>query len=95
MGDRSTYLQSSKGTGFCIVEVVPSVRLGGRHEMFQWRLLWHTTLCAKGVAELSSLKRYNQSKRGLLHCVEHYAGQISMAAITENHFCERSAKFMS
>ena len=28
----------------------------------------------KSVAELSSLKCYNRSKRGLLHRVEHYAG---------------------
>ena len=52
-------------------------------------LLWHTTVRAKGVAVLSSLKRYNRSKRGLLHRVEHYVGQIPKAAITENRFCDQ------
>ena len=64
--------------------------------MFQWHLLWHTTVRAKGVAELSSLKCYNRSKRGLLHCVEHYVGQIPIAAITKNCFCNRViANFVS
>ena len=57
--------------------------------MFQWHLLWHTTVCTKGVAELSSLKHYNRFKGGLLHRVENYVGQIPMAAITEHRFCER------
>ena len=56
--------------------------------MFQWHLLWHIAVCAKSVSELSSLKRYNQFKHSLIHHVEHYVGQIPMAAITENHFCE-------
>ena len=89
-------MRSSKVTGFCIITLVLSVGLGSEYEMFQWRLLWHTTVRAKGVAELSSLKRYNRSKRGLLHCVEHYVGQIPMAAITENRFCDRViANFVS
>ena len=78
-----------KVTGFCVIKVVPSIGLGSEYETFQWHLLWHTTVRAKGVAELSSLKHYNQSKRGLLHHVEHYGGQIPMAAITENCFCDR------
>ena len=41
------------------------------------------------VAELSSLKCYNGPKCGLLHCVEHYVGQIPVAAATENRFCDR------
>ena len=44
---------------------------------------------AKGVAELSSLKHYNRSKRGMFHHVDHYVGQIPMAAITENRFGDR------
>ena len=47
--------------------------------MFEWHLLWHTTVRAKGVAELSSLKRYNRSKRGLLHRVEHYVGHTAVS----------------
>ena len=66
---RSFHLQTSKGTGFCVTKVVPSVGLGSEYEMFQWHLLWHTTVCAKGVAELSSLKHYNRSKHSLLHRV--------------------------
>ena len=89
-------MQSLKVTGFCVIKVVPSVGLGSEYEMFQWYLLWHTTVRAKGVAELSSLKRYNRSKRGLRHSVEHYVGQIPMAAITENRFCDRViANFVS
>ena len=57
--------------------------------MFQWHLLWHTTVRVKGVAELSIQKRYNRPKYGLLHRVEHYVGQISMATIMENDFCDR------
>ena len=83
---RSFHLQSLKGTGFCIVKVVHSDGLGSKHEMFRWHLLWHATVCAKGVAELSSLKHYNRSKCGLLHRVEHYVGQIPTAVITKNHF---------
>ena len=86
---RSLHLQSLKVTGFCVISVVSSVGLGCEYEMFQWHLLWHTTVSAKGVAELSSLKRYNRSKRGLLHRAEHYVGQIHMAAIMENRFCDR------
>ena len=89
-------MQSLKVTGFCVIKVVPSVGLGSEYEKLQWHLLWHTTVRAKGVAELSSLKRYNRSKRGLLHRVEHYVGQIPMAAITENRFCDRViANFVS
>ena len=59
---RSFHLLSSKVTGFCIITAVPSVGLGSEYEMFQWHLLWHTTVRVKGVAELSSLKRnYNRS----------------------------------
>ena len=53
------HLQSSKVAGFCIITVVPSVGLGSEYEMFQWHLLWHTTVRGKGVAELSSVKCYN------------------------------------
>ena len=89
-------MQSLKVTVFCVIKVVPSVRLGSEYEKLQWHLLWHTTVRAKGVAELSSLKRYNRSERGLLHRVEHYGGQIPMAAITENRFCDRViANFVS
>ena len=92
----SFHLQSSKGTEFCVIKVVPSIGIGSQYKMFQWHLLWHTTVHAKGAAELSSLKRYNRSKHSLLHCVEHYVGQIPMAATTENRFCERvSANFVS
>ena len=76
-------MQSLNVTGFCVIKVVPSVGLGSKYEMFQWHLLWHTTVRAKGVAELSSLKRYNRSERALLHRVEHYVGQIHIAVITK------------
>ena len=86
---RSFHLRSSKVTGFCVITVVLSVGLGSEYEMFQWHLLCHTTVRAKGVAELSSLKCYNRSKCGLPHRVVHHVGQIPMAAITENRFCDR------
>ena len=53
---RSFHLQRLKGTGFCVIWVVPSIGLGWKYEMFQWHLFWHTTACAKGVAEPEALQ---------------------------------------
>ena len=54
---RSLRLQSSKGTLLCVIEVVPTVGYGSRHEIFAGRLLWHVTGGDQGVAKLSSLQR--------------------------------------
>ena len=52
----SLCLQSSKGTLLCIIEVVPTVGYGSRHEIFAGRLVWHVTWGDQGVAKLSSLQ---------------------------------------
>ena len=54
---RSLCLQNSKGTLLCVIEVVPTVRYGSRHEIFAGGLLWHVTGRDRGVAKLSSLQR--------------------------------------
>ena len=54
---RSLRLQSSKGTLLCVIEVVPTVGYGSRHEIFAGCLLWHVTGGDQGVAKLSSLQR--------------------------------------
>ena len=54
---RSLCLQSSKGTLLCVIEVVPTVGYGSRHEIFAGGLLWHVTGRDQGVAKLSSLQR--------------------------------------
>ena len=46
-------MQSSKGTSICVIEVVPTVGYGSRHEFFAGRLLWHVTGRDQGVAKLS------------------------------------------
>ena len=38
---RSLHFQSSKGISLCVIEVVPTVGYGSRHEIFAGRLLWH------------------------------------------------------
>ena len=54
---RSLCLQISKGTLLFVIEVVPTVGYGSRHEIFAGRLLWHVTGRDQGVAKLSSLQR--------------------------------------
>ena len=53
---RSLCLQSSKGNLLCVIEVVPTVGYGSRHEIFAGGLLWHVTGRDQGVAKLSSLQ---------------------------------------
>lgn len=72
---QSLRLQSSKGTILFVIEVVPTVRYGSRHEIFAGCLLLHVTEEDQGVAKLTSLLH---CKSVCVHCNVHNHARCGM-----------------
>ena len=81
-------LQSSKGTSLCVIEVIPTVGYGSRHEIFAGRLLWYETGRDQGIAKLSSLQHCKRCKCNWVHRNVHNHMQKTMGGHLEKHICE-------